>query len=200
MTQTADAMTPRVPEHGLPAAPHALRHLVGGRWRVGSGAELLDINPAHLDEVVAAGRLAMPADVDEAVAGARSAFPAWAATPHAARGEVLLRAAEVLARNADAWGEELAREEGKTRAEAVGEVRRAAEIFRFFASESSRAIGEVFASPRPGEQIQVIRRPIGAGAVVTPFNFPIAIFHAGIATGKLNGVMTATAPIGRRTT
>jgi acyl-CoA reductase-like NAD-dependent aldehyde dehydrogenase len=175
VTQTADAMAGPVPAGGLPAVPHALRHLVGGRWRSGCGPELLDLNPARPGEVVAAGQLAQPADVDDAVAGARSAFAAWASTPHAARGEVLLRAAEVLARNADAWGEELAREEGKTRAEAVGEVRRAAEIFRFFASESSRAIGEVFASPRPGEQIQVIRRPIGVVAVVTPFNFPIAI-------------------------
>ena len=172
MTQTVGATTGRVPDLGLSAEPQVLQHLVGGRWRIGSGAEWLDINPAHVDDVVAAGRLAGPADVDDAVGGARSAFPAWAATPHAARGEVLLRAAEVLARNADAWSEELAREEGKTRAEAVGEVRRAAEIFRFFASESSRATGEVFASPRPGEQIQVIRRPIGAVAVITPFNFP----------------------------
>ena len=175
MTQTADAMAGPVPAGGLPAVPHALRHLVGGRWRSGCGPELLDLNPARPGEVVAAGQLAQPADVDDAVAGARSAFAAWASTPHAARGEVLLRAAEVLARNADAWGEELAREEGKTRAEAVGEVRRAGEIFRYFASESSRAIGEVFASPRSGEQIQVVRRPIGAVAVITPFNFPVAI-------------------------
>jgi len=175
MTQTADAITGQVPDLGLPAEPRVLQHLVGGRWRVGSGAELLDMNPAHPDEVIAAGRLARPVDVDDAVAGARSAFPVWAATPQAARGEVLQRAAEVLARNADAWGEELAREEGKTRAEAVGEVRRAGEIFRYFASESSRAIGEVFASPRSGEQIQVVRRPIGAVAVITPFNFPVAI-------------------------
>ncbi len=175
MTQTANAVIRRTDDHGQPAAPQLLRHLVGGRWRSGAGAELVDINPARQDRVVATGRLAGAADVDDAVLAARTAFPGWAATPHAGRGEILLRAAEVLARNADAWGTELASEEGKTRVEAVGEVRRAAEIFRFYATESTRPIGEVYASPRAGEQIQVIHRPVGVIAVITPFNFPIAI-------------------------
>ena len=175
MSQTANIGIERPADHDLPAAPQQLRSLVAGRWWSGAGAELVDINPARLDEVVALGRLVEPTDVDEAVAAACSTFPSWAAMPHAARAEILLRTADVLGRNAHVWGVELAREEGKTRAEAVGEVRRAAEIFRFFAMESSRSIGEVYASPRPGEQIQVIHRPIGTVAVITPFNFPIAI-------------------------
>ncbi len=175
VTQTANEPIMRMADHGRPIEPQPLQHLVAGRWRSGAGAELLDLNPARPNEIVAAGRLARPADVDDAVAVAGTAFPGWASMPHAARGEILLRAAEVLGRNSDAWGVELAREEGKTRAEAVGEVRRAAEIFRFFATESSRPVGEVYASPRAGEQIQVIRRPVGVVAVVTPFNFPIAI-------------------------
>jgi aldehyde dehydrogenase (NAD+) len=175
MMQTANRPILRADDRVPPPAAKVLRHLVGGRWRSGAGAVLLDHNPARPSEVVASGRLALPADVDDAVAGARSAYPAWAATPHAARAEVLWRTAEVLSRSADAWGVELAREEGKTRAEAVGEVRRAAEIFRFYAAESTRPIGEVYASPRPAEQIQVVHRPVGTVAVITPFNFPIAI-------------------------
>ena len=175
MTQTANAVTGRADHHEPPTAPEQLRHLVGGRWRGGTGGQLVDSNPAQLDQVVAIGKLAGPADVDDAVLAARTAFPGWAAMPHARRGEILLRAADVLARNADAWGAELAREEGKTRAEAVGEVRRAAEIFRYYATESTRSIGEVYASPRAGEQIQVIHRPVGVIAAITPFNFPIAI-------------------------
>ncbi|MFC5993142.1 aldehyde dehydrogenase family protein [Pseudonocardia hispaniensis] len=157
------------------AAPVLLHQLVGGRWVPGAGAELIDRNPARPDEVVAHGRLAGADDLDAAVAAARAAFPGWTATPFPERGEILARAGDVLARQAEAWGTELAREEGKTRAEGVGEVRRAAQILRYYAAEGLRPVGEVFASTRPGEQIQVLHRPVGVVAVVTPFNFPIAI-------------------------
>ncbi|GEL17828.1 aldehyde dehydrogenase family protein [Pseudonocardia asaccharolytica] len=165
---------PRAARDGA-AAPVPLRQLVGGRWVSGAGAELVDRNPARPDELVAVGRLAGRDDLDAAVAAAAAAFPGWAAMPFPVRGEILARAADVLVGKADAWGVELAREEGKTRAESVGEVRRAAEILRFFAAEGLRPVGEVFASARPGEQIQVLHRPVGVVAVVTPFNFPIGI-------------------------
>ncbi len=91
------------------------------------------------------------------------------------RGAVLLEAAAVVERHAEAWGLELAIEEGKTKAEGVGEVRRAAQILRYYGNEGDRQAGEIFASPRAGEQILVTRKPIGVVAVITPFNFPIAI-------------------------
>jgi acyl-CoA reductase-like NAD-dependent aldehyde dehydrogenase len=170
-------MTVSAPEQaasGTRTVP-TLRHLVAGSWTDGGGAELVDTNPARPAEVVARGRLAGDAELDAAVQGAVAAFPGWAATPFPARGEILTRTAAVLDANAPAWGEELAREEGKTLAEGVGEVRRAAEIFRFFATEGLRPVGEIYASPRPGEQIQLVHRPVGPVAVITPFNFPIAI-------------------------
>ncbi|WP_369220788.1 aldehyde dehydrogenase [Streptomyces sp. R39] len=160
---------------GLSRSPRTLRHLVAGQWRSGDGDEFLDVSPARPHETVAVGRLAQAHDLDRAVTAARDAFPRWAATPSHARGRVLDRAADVLDAHAEDWGTELSWEEGKTRAEGVGEVRRAAEILRYYASEASRPVGEVFASPRPGEQIHVTHRPVGVVAVVTPFNFPVAI-------------------------
>jgi acyl-CoA reductase-like NAD-dependent aldehyde dehydrogenase len=156
-------------------APQRLRHLLAGRWIIPAGPELVDTNPARPAEVVAYGTLAGERELDVAVEGAVAAFPGWAATPFPVRGQLLARAAEVLDANAEDWGTELSREEGKTRAEGIGEVRRAAEIFRFYASEGLRPIGEVYASPRAGEQIQLVHRPVGPIAVITPFNFPIAI-------------------------
>jgi aldehyde dehydrogenase (NAD+) len=152
-----------------------LCHLIAGQWRPGEGDELVDTNPARPRETVAAGRLAQDHDLDQAVAAAREAFPKWAATPHPIRGRILDHAADLMDARAEQWGEELAWEEGKTYAEGVGEVRRAADVFRYYAGEGLRPVGEVLASPRAGEQIQVIRRPVGVVAVVTPFNFPIAI-------------------------
>lgn len=155
--------------------PAVLRQFVAGRWREGTGELVDDANPAYPDDIVAAGRLGDRADLDDAVRAARDAFARWSTTPHPVRGQVLARTAEVLDANAEAWGTQLCREEGKTRAEGIGEVRRAAEIFRYYAGEGTRAVGEVFASPRRGEQIQVIHRPVGTVGVITPFNFPIAI-------------------------
>ena len=74
-----------------------------------------------------------------------------------------------------AWGHDLAVEEGKTQAEGIGEVRRAAQIFRYYGNEGDRQAGEIYASPRAGEQILVTRKPVGVVGIITPFNFPIAI-------------------------
>ncbi|MFI1562944.1 aldehyde dehydrogenase family protein [Streptomyces sp. NPDC020490] len=156
-------------------APRTLRQLIAGTWQPGDGAEIVDTNPARPSEAVAVGQLAQERDLDRAVTAAREAFPKWAATPHPVRGRILHRTADVLDARAEQWGEELAWEEGKTRAEGIAEVRRAADIFRYYAGEALRPVGEVFASSRAGEQIQVLRRPVGVVAVVTPFNFPIAI-------------------------
>jgi alpha-ketoglutaric semialdehyde dehydrogenase len=168
-------MSPAADLRSRAPAVHRLRQLIAGDWTEGSGAELVDTNPARPDEVVARGPLADAGDLDRAVAAARRAFAGWSATPHATRGTVLVRAADILERNAGAWGAELAREEGKTLAEGIGEVRRGAEILRFSASEAQRPSGEIFASPRAGEQIHVVHKPVGVVAVITPFNFPVAI-------------------------
>lgn len=160
---------------GPDRSARSLRHLVAGEWRTGDGGELLDISPARPRETVAVGQLAQDHDLDQAVTAARDVFPRWAATPHHVRARLLDGAADILDARAEEWGGELSWEEGKTRAEGVGEVRRAAEILRYHAGEASRPVGEVFASPRPGERIHVIHRPVGVVAVVTPFDFPVAI-------------------------
>jgi aldehyde dehydrogenase (NAD+) len=133
------------------------------------------VNPARPTVVVAEGASATAADAEAAVAAAREACPGWARTPMHQRGAVLLDAAAIVDRNAEDWGLELAVEEGKTKAEGVGEVRRAAQILRYYGNEGDRQAGEIFASPRAGEQILVTRKPVGVVAVITPFNFPIAI-------------------------
>ncbi|WP_299558064.1 aldehyde dehydrogenase family protein [uncultured Mycolicibacterium sp.] len=156
-------------------APVCVPHLIGGRWVSGSGDAVLSVNPAHPDTVVAEARAAVPADVEAAVAAAAEALPGWAATPIHQRGAVLLAAADIVDANAEAWGTELTAEEGKTRAEGIGEVRRAAQILRYYGNEGDRQAGEIFASPRAGEQILVTRKPLGVVGVITPFNFPIAI-------------------------
>jgi acyl-CoA reductase-like NAD-dependent aldehyde dehydrogenase len=152
-----------------------LRQLIGGQWREGRGDELLSTNPAHPSETVAGGANATNQDALDAVAAAAGAAEGWRRTPHHDRGRILRRAASIIDANAERWATELTREEGKTLAEGVGEVRRAAQILDFYASEADREVGEIYSSPRAGESILVTRHPVGVVGVVTPFNFPIAI-------------------------
>ncbi|MFL4477608.1 aldehyde dehydrogenase family protein [Paeniglutamicibacter sp. ORCA_105] len=152
-----------------------LRLLLDGEWIEGTGRELESTSPANPGHVVAAGGTATVDNVRTAMAAARAAAAEWAATPMAERGGYLARAAGIVTANADVWGAELAREEGKTAAEGKGEVLRAAQILTYYSAESDRLAGEVFSSPRRGEQILVTRKPLGVVGVITPFNFPIAI-------------------------
>src|SRR4051794_41418172 len=91
------------------------------------------------------------------------------------RSNVLESAGLELAGRAEELGEQLAREEGKPRSEAIGEVQRASQIFRFFAGEALRIAGEHQRSVRPGVDVDVLREPLGVVGVITPWNFPIAI-------------------------
>jgi acyl-CoA reductase-like NAD-dependent aldehyde dehydrogenase len=150
-------------------------NLVDGRWIEGSGAEFADTNPARPDEIVARGRAAGPEQVEQAIRAARDAAPGWRATPHHERAAVLAAAAALVEEAAEEWGRELSREEGKTLPEGVAEVRGAARILRYYAAEADRESGEIYASPRRGENLLVMRKPVGVAGVITPFNFPIAI-------------------------
>jgi len=153
----------------------ALRQLIAGAWRSGGGARVQSFNPTRPDIVVAEGDSATVGDVDEAVGAARDALAGWAAMPIHQRGAVLAAAATVVEQRGAQWGLELTLEEGKTKAEGIAEVGRAAQILRYYAAEGDRQAGEIFSSPRAGEQILVTRKPIGVVAAITPFNFPIAI-------------------------
>jgi acyl-CoA reductase-like NAD-dependent aldehyde dehydrogenase len=153
----------------------SIEHLVAGRWRGGTGEMVRSVNPTRPGEVVAEGNSATRNDVDDAVGAAAGALPGWSATPIHSRGAVLAAAAVIVDLNAEQWGLELSLEEGKTGLEGVGEVRRAAQILRYYSAEGDRVAGEMFASPRAGERILVTRRPVGVVGAITPFNFPIAI-------------------------
>jgi aldehyde dehydrogenase (NAD+) len=82
--------------------------------------------------------------------------------------------AEILAHKNDV-GDLLAREESKTLLESIGEVVRAANVFKFLAGEALRVGADIVASVRPGVGIEVTREPGGVVGLITPWNFPIAI-------------------------
>lgn len=132
-------------------------------------------NPSNTDEVVAVFPDGGKAEVDAAVAAARAAFPAWSMASPEVRFDLLDKVGAMLMARAAELGELLAREEGKTRAEATGEVMRAARIFKYFAGEALRRHGQSLESTRPGLDVSTYREAVGVYGLITPWNFPIAI-------------------------
>ena len=91
------------------------------------------------------------------------------------RADLLDKIAGTIIARASELGELLAREEGKTRAEGIGETMRAARIFRYFAGEALRRHGQTLESTRPGLDVATYREAVGVVGLITPWNFPIAI-------------------------
>jgi alpha-ketoglutaric semialdehyde dehydrogenase len=147
---------------------------IAGEWRAGHDA-VPNINPSDPDDVIGHYARATAADVADALAAAREASKNWAFSNPQQRFDILDAAAsEILARK-DELGNLLAREEGKTLPEAVGEVVRAGMIFKFFAGETVRTGGEILPSVRSGVKVEITREPVGVVGIITPWNFPIAI-------------------------
>jgi aldehyde dehydrogenase (NAD+) len=150
------------------------KNYIGGEWIEG-GAVNRNVNPSNLDDVVGEYSAADGAQTAAAIDAAYAAFPAWAMSSPEVRSDALDRVgAEVLSRK-DELGRMLAREEGKTLPEAVGEVVRAGRVFKFFAGEALRIAGDHLASVRPGVEVEITREPEGVIGLITPWNFPIAI-------------------------
>ena len=151
-------------------------NLIGGEWVAASDHATFETHdPAHPDDVLAVFPSATGADAAQAVAAAAEAFPSWAATPAPARGAILFRAAELLTERLDDVARTLTREEGKTLAEARGEVTRARDILRYFGGEGWRVGGDVLPANTPNAALYSRREPLGVVAAITPWNFPIAI-------------------------
>jgi acyl-CoA reductase-like NAD-dependent aldehyde dehydrogenase len=147
---------------------------IAGEWLAGTSARP-NVNPSNTQDVLGDYAHADALQTEVAIAAARQAFPAWATGPLEARATALETIAAEILRRKNELGDLLAREEGKSLPEAVAEVARAGQIFRFFAGEVLRQSGERLPSVRPGIYVEVTREPVGVVGIITPWNFPIAI-------------------------
>ncbi|WP_426227026.1 aldehyde dehydrogenase family protein [Pararhizobium sp. DWP3-4] len=148
-------------------------NLIAGEWVGSNGVE--NINPSNTKEIVGLYASASADDAKTAIAAAKAAFPAWSRSGILERHAILKKTADEILARKDELGNLLAREEGKTLPEAIGETIRAAQIFDFFAGEALRLAGEVLPSVRPNIGVEITREPIGVIGIITPWNFPIAI-------------------------
>ncbi len=155
-------------------APLNGRNLIGGEWR-DSDCREPNRNPSDLDDVVGLFAWGSAETAREALAAARQAQRNWGRSNPQFRADVLRKASAALYARADEIARLLAREEGKTLPDARGEAVRAAQIFHFYSGEALRHPGLFMPSLRDGFNVMVEHEPVGVVALITPWNFPIAI-------------------------
>lgn len=151
-----------------------LKNFIDGKWIAGHKT-IENINPSDTSDVINVCFQGGVEDVNNAIAAGNKAFSAWRNVSPQVRHDLLDAMGNALLARKEEFGAVLAREEGKTVAEGIGETIRAGQVFKFFAGESLRLYGENVGSIRPGIDVDIIREPLGVVGIITPWNFPIAI-------------------------
>jgi aldehyde dehydrogenase (NAD+) len=149
---------------------------IDGEWVPSSTGETIRVeNPADSEEVVAEVQRSNEDDARDAINAATEASADWAAMPGPSRGEILTETARLLDEQSEDLTELLVREEGKTLPEARGEVGRAIDIFEYYGQKAADYGGTVKQSSGRETTLYTVKEPLGVAALITPWNYPIAI-------------------------
>jgi len=163
---------------------------IGGEWRPASDGSRFDVlNPAD-ESVLASVASGTVEDAISALDAAEAAFGEWAARKPRERAEVLRKAFELFSARLEEFAELITLENGKARADAMGEAAYSAEFFRWYAEEAVRAEGSVQMAPASGARILVQQKPAGLAVLVTPWNYPAAM-----GTRKIAPALAAGCPV-----
>jgi aldehyde dehydrogenase (NAD+) len=154
----------------------ALRNFIAGAFAASASApDIVSINPSDDRDIVGHVPAGAGEDVAAATSAAADALPGWRRTPGPARAEALHRWAGVIQNRAEELAQAMSREVGKPIGEARGEVARCVVILRYYAGEAVRSVGDVVPAQAAGMLQFTMREPLGVIALITPWNFPLAI-------------------------
>lgn len=147
---------------------------IAGVWQQVSKTQLRE-NPANRAETVGIYPVSGQTEARAAFSAAATAFHGWKTTPLIQRARILQQAARKIEGRFEVIAEDMAREVGKPIGEARGEVRRAVDLLDYYASFAWQPEGHLVTSARPGTYLRSKRSPLGVVALITPWNFPLAI-------------------------
>ena len=154
----------------------AYHNFIDGAWVPSvSGGEFENRNPAAPDDLIGTFQKSTAADVGRAIEAARRAFEHWRLVPAPRRAEILFRAAQLIAERKEALARDMTREMGKVLDETRGDVQEAIDMTYFMAGEGRRQYGQTVPSELRDKFAMSLRQPLGVCAVITPWNFPMAI-------------------------
>ncbi|QLE52550.1 aldehyde dehydrogenase family protein [Nostoc sp. C057] len=156
--------------------PLSCRNYIDGQWLNAIGEGTLESrNPADKTEIVATFVRSQVNDVDTAVAAARKAYRSWRTVPAPARAEYIFRVGEILLQHKEELAQLISREMGKPLTEARGDVQEGIDCAFYSAGEGRRLFGQTTPSEMSNKFAMTVRMPIGVCALITPWNFPVAI-------------------------
>jgi len=152
------------------------KNLIGGKWVSSHTKETFEnVNPADTDDVIGHFQKSDARDVEDAISAASEAFKKWRLTPAPKRGEILYRVAQRLLKDKEKMSQDMTREMGKVLTETRGDVQEAIDMTYYMAGEGRRQFGQTTPSEMPNKFAMSMRQPLGVCAMITPWNFPMAI-------------------------
>ncbi len=159
----------------MAVATNSHRNYIAGEWVDSeSGEQFENHNPAT-GELLGSFPRSTAADADRAVAAAHEAYASWRLHPAPKRAEILFRVAELLRDRKPELSRLMTQEMGKVLAEAGGDVQEGIDMTYYMAGEGRRMFGQTVPAEMPDKFAMSVRQPMGVVAVITPFNFPMAI-------------------------
>jgi len=151
-------------------------NFINGEWVPAASGEVFENrNPANTDDLIGCFAKSAKPDAERAIDAATRAFEPWRLVPAPKRAEILYRAGQLLVDRKERLAREMTREMGKVLEEARGDVQEAIDMTFFMAGEGRRQHGQTAPSELRDKFAMSIRQPIGVCAVITPWNFPMAI-------------------------
>lgn len=165
-----------VPRLGESTQTRVFKNFIDGEWvQSDSGESFENRNPADTRDVVGIFQKSGKADVDAAIEAAKHAFAKWRLVPAPRRAEIVYRAAEILIERKEDNARDMTREMGKILKETRGDVQEAIDTAYYMAGEGRRMFGPTTPSELPNKFAMAVRQPLGVCAMITPWNFPMAI-------------------------
>ncbi len=152
------------------------KNYINGEWVASATRKTFaNVNPADTDDVVGHFQDSDERDVNAAVAAAKAAFQRWRLVPAPKRAELVMKLGLWLMENKERLAHDATREMGKILTETRGDVQEGIDMALFMAGEGRRMYGETTPSELPNKFAMAVRQPIGVCALITPWNFPMAI-------------------------
>lgn len=175
-----------MPTTNLPFPDVAPHLYIGGKWLPSSDDSWFEVTDPGTGEVLTKMANGTVLDAAAAVDAAAAAAADWAAVPPRRRADILLAGYQQMIDHRDDLARLIVLENGKSWADAVGEVTYAADFFRWYAEEAVRITGHLQTAPNGDKRILVVQHPIGPSILITPWNFPAAM-----ATRKIGPALAA---------
>lgn len=183
-----------MPEASIEPALFREQAFIGGRWIRSREGDMQTVeDPATLEIVGKVPMLESDAIAD-AIDIAQRAFGQWSQTAAVERADRLMAWYRAMHDNREALARLMTREQGKPIADARGEVTYAASFLRWFAEEGRRSLGVRIPSENPDSALGTVEEPIGIAAIITPWNFPLAMITRKAAAALAAGCSVIVKP------